>query len=109
MSPRIGRTDWWVIPAVVIAVLAMAWPPARGPVALLLFCLAPGWTATRWLREANLLVRTILAVTISLAVTTIVSLGLFYLDVWSWQACIAAVAGLTVVMAVFAPPERSAP
>lgn len=95
--------------SIAIAILAiglLAFSPLRGPAALVLLTVAPGWVLTRWLDDADLLYRLVLAVVISVSVTMLASLTLLYLGEWSWQRCLAAVVALTLVAAVVSPVPR---
>jgi uncharacterized membrane protein len=100
----------WEAPAVAALALAAAVPSplVRAISVTVLFCLAPGWLFSRWLDDADLLMRLVLSVALSLAITTGVSLTLFYLHQWTWQRCFTLLALITMVAAVFGPERRRA-
>jgi uncharacterized membrane protein len=85
--------------AVVLVAIGQA-SVVRALASVALFFLAPGWAITHWLDRDDLLFRTALALSISLALATCVSLTLFYLDQWSWQRCVTALAVVTAVAVV---------
>ena len=86
-----------VCAALVLSGLAPA--PVHALLALLVVAVLPGWTLTR---NASLdpLGRFVVSVGMSLAVTLLTSLVLFYAQMWAWQAAFTVVAAVATVPAL---------
>ena len=86
----------------VIPALALSPAPVRAPIAVVLIGLAPGLSIVRRIIPGRSMLAMLASIAASLAITTLVSLGLLYLRMWSWPAC-AGVLVLVIHGAVLAP------
>ena len=91
--------------ALVLSGLAPA--PVHAVLALLVVMVLPGWALTR---NASLdpLGRIVVSVGMSFAVTVLISLVLFYAQMWVWQAAFAMVAAVATVPALLALAKERA-
>lgn len=89
-----------VATVVAVAVLFVVWSPgtARLAAALLASCVLPGAVLVRPLGIPDRALAAALVIASSLAVTTLVSTALMYAGDWSWPACAAGVAVVTVAI-----------
>ncbi|WP_411374818.1 hypothetical protein ACLH0K_17675 [Arthrobacter sp. MPF02] len=74
--------------------------PLQAVAALAILILLPGLALARLLPVTGPAPAALLALALGLATLTAVSLGMFYLAVWSWQACVLAMGLLTVLATV---------
>src|SRR5947208_3655223 len=97
---------WFALAALPIPGLSGG--PLRGVVAVLLAAFVPGYAVLRPMALRDVVVVAVGAVALSLAITTLVSLALDYLAIWSWPACAGVLAAVTIV-AVAADAMRAQP
>jgi uncharacterized membrane protein len=104
---NLNRVSWLLLGFAVAAVPTIAIAPGaiRVVVAALLVCVAPGYAIVRMLGLPDAAVVAVSSVAASLAVTTLVSMILGYLSVWSWAGCAACLAAITGATAL-APNEE---
>jgi hypothetical protein len=80
--------------------LGWASGPIRVVVAVLLTTVVPGYALLRPLALGDAVVVAVGAVALSLATTTLASLALGYLAVWSWPACAGVLSAVTAAAVV---------
>ncbi|MHC6229015.1 hypothetical protein ACX5I6_04515 [Arthrobacter sp. MMS24-T111] len=70
--------------------------PLQALVAAAVLVLLPGQAMTRLTPVTDLALAALLVMALGLATLTAVSTAMFYLTVWSWQACVVAMGSITV-------------
>jgi hypothetical protein len=112
-DPGIGRRLGPPNPAVLVrtatavscvAVLLPAPQPLRALAGAALIGFLPGAPIAWRLLPSDRLLRAMVAVALSLAATVATSLGLLYLQQWTWQRCMVILAAVAVAAAVPFPP-----
>ena len=78
-----------------LPILGLTSGPIRLVVALLLTTVVPGYAIVRPMALGDAVVVAVAAVALSLAITTLASLTLAYLTVWSWPACASVLIAVT--------------
>ena len=71
--------------------------PIQAVTALLVLVLLPGQALTRLMRITDLGLGALLVLALGLASLTAVSTAMFYLSVWSWQACVVTMGAITIL------------
>ena len=87
------------IAAVALSVAALAGLPAplQALTAAAVLVLLPGQALARLLHVADRALGALLVPVLGFATLTVVSTAMFYLAVWSWQACVVAMSVITVL------------
>ncbi len=83
--------------SLVAIVLAGYHSPLRVALALWFLLVCPGMAFIRLLHIESLVIELSLAVALSLSLDTVVSMGLVYSDLWSYELALAVLVWLTVV------------
>lgn len=81
--------------------------PLQAVTATAVLVVLPGQALARLTQLTDLGLGTLLVLALGLAALTAVSIALFYLTVWSWQACVAAM-GIITVLACIVRARREA-
>ena len=100
MNGRVSRLTLALgLTAVVLsAVTLIGLPaPAQALAAAVVLVLLPGQALVRILHLADRALGALLVPVLGLATLTVVSTAMFYLAVWSWQACVVAMSVITVL------------
>lgn len=74
--------------------------PIQAVTALLVLVLLPGQALTRLMRVTDLGLGALLVLALGLASLTAVSTAMFYLSVWSWQACVVTMGAITILACI---------
>lgn len=85
--------------AVVLSVVSLLGlpTPIQAVAALLVLVLLPGQALTRLMRVSDFGLGALLVLALGLASLTAVSTAMFYLSVWSWQACVVTMGAITIL------------
>lgn len=81
--------------------------PLQTVAAIAVLVLLPGQALTRLTQVSDFALGALLVLALGLATLTAVSTAMFYLAVWSWQACVVAM-GVITVLACMARARREA-
>lgn len=94
---RLDYGSWLLLSFALTAVplLVLAPGAVRVVVAVLLAGVVPGYAVVRPIGLHDAAVVVVSSIAASLAITTLVSLGLGYLAVWSWPSCASLLAAIT--------------
>ena len=71
--------------------------PLQAVAAVAVLVLLPGLALARLTQITDVALGVLLVLALGLAALTAVSTAMFYLAVWSWQACVVTMGGVTVV------------
>ncbi|QDG65129.1 hypothetical protein NIBR502772_01945 [Pseudarthrobacter sp. NIBRBAC000502772] len=71
--------------------------PLQAVAAIAVLILLPGQALARLLQVTDLALSALLVLALGLATLTAVSTAMFYLAVWSWQACVVTMGVITVL------------
>ncbi|MCP8999960.1 hypothetical protein NFC73_09495 [Pseudarthrobacter sp. RMG13] len=71
--------------------------PLQAVAAIAVLILLPGQALARLLQVTDLALGALLVLALGLATLTVVSTAMFYLAVWSWQACVVTMGVITVL------------
>ncbi|MBD1544259.1 hypothetical protein G9E11_18845 [Arthrobacter sp. IA7] len=71
--------------------------PLQAVAAAVILVLLPGHALARFTQVSDVALRALLVLALGLAVLTAVSMAMFYLAVWSWQACVITMGVITVL------------
>ncbi|RAM36892.1 hypothetical protein [Arthrobacter globiformis] len=71
--------------------------PLQAVAAIAILVLLPGHALSRLTQVSDVALRALLVLALGLAVLTAVSMAMFYLAVWSWQACVITMGVITVL------------
>ena len=71
--------------------------PLQAVAAIAVLVLLPGHALTRLMPVTDLALGTLLVLALGLATLTAVSMTMFYLTVWSWQACVVTMGVITIL------------
>lgn len=74
--------------------------PLQTVAALIVLVLLPGQALTRLMRVTDLGLGALLVLALGLAALTAVSTAMFYLAVWSWQACVITMGVITILACI---------
>ncbi|MBT2567556.1 hypothetical protein J7I84_13785 [Arthrobacter sp. ISL-85] len=74
--------------------------PLQTVAALIVLVLLPGQALTRLMRVTDLGLGALLVLALGLAALTAVSTAMFYLAVWSWQACVITMGAITILACI---------
>jgi hypothetical protein len=74
--------------------------PLQAVAAIAVLVLLPGQALARLTRVSDLALGGLLALALGLAALTAVSTTMFYLTVWSWQACVLTMGVITVLACI---------
>lgn len=74
--------------------------PLQAVAALAVLVLLPGQALARLMQVGDLALEVLLVLALGLAALTAVSTAMFYLAVWSWQACVVSMGVITVLACV---------
>ena len=87
------------VAAVMLALATVAGLPAplQAVAAMAVLILLPGWALARLTPVTDVALEVLLVVALGLAALTAVSTAMFYLALWSWQACVLSMAVITVL------------
>jgi hypothetical protein len=99
VKKRIGAYSWLLIPAAAVLLpLAVAvGQPWRALAAIALFCVLPGLALAHWLPVGDRLTYAVVAIALSLSLTTLISTALFFAHQWTWQRCAGTLIAITVL------------
>ncbi|MHC6593164.1 hypothetical protein [Arthrobacter sp. C152] len=100
MNGRVSRVTLAVgLAAVVLSVVTLIGLPApvQALAAAVVLVLLPGQAVARLLHVADRAFGALLVPVLGLAMLTAVSTAMFYLAVWSWQACVVAMSVITIL------------
>ncbi|WP_457973273.1 hypothetical protein [Arthrobacter sp. D1-17] len=81
--------------------------PLQTVAAIAVLVLLPGQALTRLTQVTDLALGALLVLVLGLATLTAVSTAMFYLAVWSWQACVVTM-GIITVLACMARARQEA-
>ncbi|WP_307361014.1 hypothetical protein [Pseudarthrobacter niigatensis] len=82
--------------------------PIQAVTALLVLVLLPGQALTRLMRISDLGLGALLVLALGLASLTAVSTAMFYLSVWSWQACVVTMGAITILACIARARQEAA-
>ena len=82
--------------------------PIQAVTALLVLVLLPGQALTRLMRVTDLGLGALLVLALGLASLTAVSTAMFYLSVWSWQACVVTMGAITILACIARARQEAA-
>ncbi|QDG90131.1 hypothetical protein [Pseudarthrobacter sp. NIBRBAC000502770] len=82
--------------------------PIQAVTALLVLVLLPGQALTRLMRITDLGLGALLVLALGLASLTAVSTAMFYLSVWSWQACVVTMGAITILACIARARQEAA-
>ena len=71
--------------------------PLQAVAAITVLVLLPGQALARLMRVTDLALGAVLVLALGLATLTAVSTAMFYLTVWSWQACVVTMGAITIL------------
>ena len=71
--------------------------PLQAVAAITVLVLLPGQALARLTRVTDLALGAVLVLALGLATLTAVSTAMFYLTVWSWQACVVTMGAITIL------------
>ena len=71
--------------------------PLQAVAAIAVLILLPGQALVRLTQVSDLALGALLVLALGLATLTVVSTAMFYLAVWSWQACIITMGAITIL------------
>lgn len=74
--------------------------PLQAVAAIAVLVLLPGQALARLMQVGDLALEALLVLALGLATLTAVSMVMFYLAVWSWQACVVSMGVITVLACV---------
>ena len=74
--------------------------PLQAVAAIAVLVLLPGQALARLMQVSDLALGVLLVLALGLATLTAVSMAMFYLTVWSWQACVVSMGVITVLACV---------
>ena len=74
--------------------------PLQAVAAIAVLVLLPGQALARLMQVSDVALGVLLVLALGLAVLTAVSTAMFYLAVWSWQACVVSMGVITVLACV---------
>ncbi|MFF2346160.1 hypothetical protein [Pseudarthrobacter sp. NPDC058119] len=96
--------------AVVLSVVSLLGlpTPIQAVTALLVLVLLPGQALTRLMRVTDLGLGALLVLALGLASLTAVSTAMFYLSVWSWQACVVTMGAITILACIARARQEAA-
>ncbi|WP_159617743.1 hypothetical protein [Arthrobacter zhaoguopingii] len=88
--------------AVVLSVATVVGLPAplQAVAAIAVLVLLPGQALARLTQVTDLALGAVLVLAIGLATLTVVSTAMFYLALWSWQACVVTMGVITVLACI---------
>ena len=81
--------------------------PLQAVAAITVLVLLPGQALTRLTQVSDLALGVVLVLALGLATLTAVSTAMFYLAVWSWQACVVTM-GIITILACLARARQEA-
>lgn len=82
--------------------------PLQAAAAIAALVLLPGQALTRLTQVDNLALGALLVLALGLSALTVVSTVMFYLTVWSWQACVIAMGVITVLACIVRARQEAA-
>ena len=91
----------------VVALLGLP-TPLQAVAAVAVLVLLPGQALTRLTQVDNLALGALLVLALGLAALTVVSTVMFYLTVWSWQACVVTMGVITVLACIVRARQEAA-
>ena len=83
--------------------------PLQAIAAIAVLVLLPGHTLARLTQVTDLALGALLALALGLASLTAVSMAMFYLAVWSWQACVVSMGVITVLACLARARQEATP
>jgi hypothetical protein len=96
--------------AVVLSVATVVGLPAplQAVAAVAVLVLLPGQALARLTQVTDIALGAVLVLAIGLATLTVVSTSMFYLAVWSWQACVVTMGVITVLACIIRARQEAA-
>jgi hypothetical protein len=96
--------------AVVLSVATVVGLPAplQAVAAIAVLVLLPGQALARLTQVTDLALGAVLVLAIGLATLTVVSTAMFYLALWSWQACVVTMGVITVLACIVRARQEAA-
>lgn len=91
----------------VVALLGLP-TPLQAVAAVAVLVLLPGQALTRLTQVDNLALGALLVLALGLTALTVVSTVMFYLTVWSWQACVVTMGVITVLACIVRARQEAA-
>jgi hypothetical protein len=82
--------------------------PLQAVAAITVLVLLPGQALTRLMQVNDLALGAVLVLALGLATLTAVSTAMFYLTVWSWQACVLTMGVITILACVARARQEAA-
>ncbi|OUM40220.1 hypothetical protein [Arthrobacter sedimenti] len=82
--------------------------PLQAVAALAVLILLPGQALVRLIHVKDLALGALLVLALGLAALTAVSTAMFYLALWSWQACVVAMGVITILACVARARQEAA-
>ena len=98
------------VAAVVLSVAAVVGlpTPLQAVAAIAVLILLPGQALARLTQVTDLALGAVLVVALGLATLTAVSTAMFYLSLWSWQACVVTMGVITVLACIMRARQEAA-
>lgn len=98
------------VAAVVLSVAAVVGlpTPLQAIAAIAVLILLPGQALARLTQVTDLALGAVLVVALGLATLTAVSTAMFYLSLWSWQACVVTMGVITVLACIMRARQEAA-
>ncbi|WP_346927618.1 hypothetical protein [uncultured Arthrobacter sp.] len=82
--------------------------PLQAVAAITVLVLLPGQALARLMQVSDLALGAVLVLALGLATLTVVSTAMFYLAVWSWQACVLTMGVITILACVARARQEAA-
>ncbi|MHA7263341.1 hypothetical protein ACX80W_09095 [Arthrobacter sp. TMN-37] len=82
--------------------------PLQAVAAIAVLVLLPGQALARLTKVTDLALGALLVVALGLASLTVVSTAMFYLALWSWQACVVTMGVITVLACIMRARQEGA-
>ncbi len=82
--------------------------PLQAVAATAVLVLLPGQALARLTQVTDLALGVLLVLALGLATLTAVSMAMFYLAVWSWQACVVAMGAITILACIIRARQETA-
>jgi hypothetical protein len=82
--------------------------PVQAVLAIAVLILLPGQALARLMPVTDLALSVLLVLALGLATLTAVSTAMFYLGVWSWQACVLTMGVITILACVARARQEAA-